>query len=190
MYDNTQMKIIEATMNLVMEKGYAGMTTKDIASLAGVNECTIFRKFKGKKDIILEAMTLPEWNPQLKESDFDYTGEVEKDLVSFAHVYLKKVTPHMVKVSLGLRSPELYEDTKDGIMEIPNTMMQVLLKYFKEMYVNGKISCQDAKGMAMQFLSMIFGYVFFQASFGEKLSDIMEQEYVENSVHRFLKGIC
>lgn len=58
MLDKTQLKIIQATMDLVMEKGYSSTTTKDIANRANVNECTIFRKFKGKKDIVLSAMEL------------------------------------------------------------------------------------------------------------------------------------
>ena len=37
MYDETQKKIIDATMKLVMEKGYTLATTKDIAKAAGVN---------------------------------------------------------------------------------------------------------------------------------------------------------
>ena len=56
MYDETQKKIIDATMKLVMEKGYTLATTKDIAKAAGVNECTIFRKFDGKKNIVLAAI--------------------------------------------------------------------------------------------------------------------------------------
>ncbi len=28
MYDETQLKIIEATMNLIIDKGYSGATTK------------------------------------------------------------------------------------------------------------------------------------------------------------------
>ena len=44
--DKTRQKIIDATMNLIMEKGYASMTTKDIAKYARVNESTLFRKFK------------------------------------------------------------------------------------------------------------------------------------------------
>ena len=35
--DKTRQKIIDATMNLIMEKGYASMTTKDIAKYARVN---------------------------------------------------------------------------------------------------------------------------------------------------------
>ena len=67
MFDETQIKIIDATMTIIVEKGYSGTTTKNIAKLAGVNECTIFRKFDGKKEIILAAMSLPKWNPVASE---------------------------------------------------------------------------------------------------------------------------
>ena len=66
MFDETQNKILNSTMMLIMEKGYTATTTKDIAKKAGINECTIFRKFKGKKEIVAAAMSLPEWNPNLK----------------------------------------------------------------------------------------------------------------------------
>ncbi|WP_368490572.1 TetR/AcrR family transcriptional regulator [Clostridium sp. BJN0013] len=61
--DKTKQKIMNATMSLVKDKGYVATTTKDIASLAQVNECTIFRKFKTKKDIILCAMKEKEYYP-------------------------------------------------------------------------------------------------------------------------------
>lgn len=67
--DKTRQKIIDATMNLIMEKGYASMTTKDIAKYARVNESTLFRKFKNKKDIVLCAME-ENWHPHLSYDDF------------------------------------------------------------------------------------------------------------------------
>ena len=54
--DETSQKIIDATMALVRDKGYVVTTTKDIAKLAEVNECTLFRKFKSKKDIVLSGV--------------------------------------------------------------------------------------------------------------------------------------
>ena len=59
MFDEMQNRIIDAAMELIMEKGYSAATTRDIAKKAGINECTIFRKFKGKKEIVLSAMELP-----------------------------------------------------------------------------------------------------------------------------------
>lgn len=189
MYDETQKKILNATMLLIMENGYTATTTKDIAKKAGVNECTIFRKFKGKKEIIEAAMTLPEWNPCLKESDFKYTGDLIDDLCSFAEVYLKKVTPKMVKISLGLRSPDLYEITRDGIREIPDTFKKVLVQYFTQMRKQDKIQTEDIESLAVAFLAMNFGFVFFKASFGEELTELQSKEYIESSVRHFVNGI-
>ena len=190
MFDETQMKILNSTMMLIMEKGYTATTTKDIAKKAGINECTICRKFKSKKEIIVAAMLLPEWNPCLKESDFKYTGELVEDLCSFAEVYSKKVTPKMVKISLGLRSPDLYEITKDGIREIPDTFKKVLVIYFTEMQKQNKIHTDDIESLAVAFLAINFGYVFFKASFGDELTELQTKEYIESSVRHFVNGIC
>lgn len=190
MYDETQNKIMNSTMELIMEKGYTATTTKDIAKKAGVNECTLFRKFNGKKEIVKSAMKLPQWNPCLKESDFEYTGDLIKDLCSFAQVYSSKVTPEMVKISLGLRSPDLYDITKDGIREIPDTFKKVLVEYFTEMKNQGKIQTDDTESLAIAFLAINFGYVFFKASFGDELTELCSKEYIESSVHHFVNGIC
>ena len=189
MLDDTHKKIIQATMTLIMEKGYLATTTKDIAKRAGVNECTIFRKFANKKEIIVNAMTLPEWHPCLREEDFVSTGELVKDLCSFAKVYSQKVTPKMVKISLGLRSPDLYEITKDGIREIPDTFKRVLVTYFTEMRKQKKINTDEIESLAIAFLSMNFGFVFFKASFGDELTELQTEEYIESSVRHFVKGI-
>ncbi|MBE5927724.1 MAG: TetR/AcrR family transcriptional regulator [Lachnospiraceae bacterium] len=189
MFDETQNKILNATMSLVMEKGYTATTTKDIAKRAEVNECTIFRKFKGKKEIIIAAMTLPEWNPCLREEDFTYTGELISDLCSFSEVYLKKVTPKMVKISLGLRSPDLYELTKDGIMEIPDTFKRVLVSYFTKMRELNKLQTDDIESLAVAFLAINFGFVFFKASFGDELTKLQIKEYIDSSVRHFVNGI-
>ena len=68
--DKTSEKIIDATMELILECGYAAATTKDIAVRAGVNECTIFRKFGEKKEIVVEGMKLPRWHPNIKKDTF------------------------------------------------------------------------------------------------------------------------
>ncbi|MDD6211669.1 MAG: TetR/AcrR family transcriptional regulator [Clostridiales bacterium] len=188
MYDETQCKIINAAMNLIMEKGYSSTTTKDIARKAGINECTIFRKFKGKKDIVLSAMEMPEWNPSLQESDFHVIGDVRKDLLSFSSTYMGKVTPQMVKVSIGLRTPELYNETAPGIMKVPEVFKRVLKDYFLSMKAREEIE-GDAEELAIQFLSMNFGFVFLKASFGSGLTEIAYEDYIEKSVDVFLHGI-
>ena len=190
MYDETQLKIIDATMTLILEKGYSRATTKNIAKLAGVNESTIFRRFDGKKEIVIAAMELSKWNPGLSDSDFSYEGNLEKDLISFSRTYMNKVTPQMVKVSIGLRSAELKEAALPGIMKTPAVFKKVLVDYFTEMIENGKMPDCNVESIALQFIAMNFGFVFLDASFGDKLIGISKEEYIRNSIKVFVSGIC
>lgn len=190
MYDETQLKIMDATMTLIIDKGYSGATTKEIAKLAGVNECTIFRRFAGKKEIVTAAMELPKWNPGLSESDFIYHGELEEDLLVFSEMYMKKVTPQMVKVSIGLRAVELQGAALPGIMKVPMVFKKVLLDYFSEMIAAGKMRDCDVESLAVQFIAMNFGFVFLDASFGNKLVCSSKEEYIRNSIRNLVSGIC
>lgn len=190
MYDETQLKIMDATMTLIIDKGYSGATTKEIAKLAGVNECTIFRRFAGKKEIVTAAMELPKWNPGLSESDFIYHGELEEDLLAFSEMYMKKVTPQMVKVSIGLRAAELQGAALPGIMKVPMVFKKVLLDYFSEMIAAGKMRDCDVESLAVQFIAMNFGFIFLDASFGDKLVCSSKEEYIRNSIRNLVSGIC
>ena len=189
MYDETQLKIMDATMTLIIDKGYSGATTKEIAKLAGVNECTIFRRFGEKKEIVLAAMELAKWNPGLSESDFTYNGDLEEDLLSFSGIYMSKVTPQMVKVSIGLRAAELQGEALPGIMRVPMVFKNVLLRYFTEMIEYGKINDYDVESLAAQFISMNFGFVFLDASFGDKLFGVSKEKYIRDSIKVFVAGI-
>ena len=189
MYDETQLKIIDATMTLIIDKGYSGATTKEIAKLAGVNESTIFRRFEGKKEIVIAAMDLPQWNPGLSESDFTYQGDLEEDLTFFSEIYMRKVTPQMVKVSIGLRSAELQGAALPGIMKVPMVFKNVLINYFTQMIADGKMCDCNVESISLQFLAMNFGFVFLDASFGNKLIGVSKAEYIRNSVRIFVEGI-
>ncbi len=68
--DGTSQKIIDATMSLIRDKGYVATTTKDIARLAGVNECTLFRKFESKKDIVLQGVAQEKWRANITPEIF------------------------------------------------------------------------------------------------------------------------
>ena len=64
------------------------------------------------------------------------------------------------------------------------------MQYFHEMYQAVNIRKGDCESLAMMFLSMNFGFVFLNASFGEKLTKLDKDEYIRNSIQVFLQGIC
>lgn len=54
--------------------------------------------------------------------------------------------------------------------------------------MKNELVCTDYESMAMMFLSVNFGFVFLDASFGKRLTQL-ESEYIKNSVRIFLNGI-
>lgn len=51
----TEVRIVEAAVQLFSRQGYKGTSTREIAGLAGVNEATLFRYFARKTDLFWAA---------------------------------------------------------------------------------------------------------------------------------------
>lgn len=188
--DETSQKIIDATMSLIRDKGYVATTTKDIARMAGVNECTLFRKFESKKDIVLQGVAQEKWRADVTPDIFQKVQwELKPDLEMFMNAYMDRITPDFVKLSIGLRAPQLYEETSPLIMKVPQVFVSSLTAYFEKMNEMGKIGDFNFESLAMTVFSSTFGYTFLRASFHENLAKTDREEFIQNSVKIFTEGI-
>ncbi|MEW4412619.1 TetR/AcrR family transcriptional regulator [Clostridium sp. AN503] len=189
--DDTSQRIIDATMSLIRDKGYVATTTKDIANLAKVNECTLFRKFKNKKDIVLNGIAQEKWRANVTPEIFqDLRYELRPDLEMFMRAYMERITPDFVNLSIGLRAPQLYEETAPLIMQIPQAFLSSLAEYFNQMEAKGKLPHHDFENLAMMFFSATFGYTFLKASFRQELTPVEQEDFIKNSVGIFINGIA
>lgn len=188
--DDTSQKIIDAAMALIRDKGYVATTTKEIAKAAGVNECTLFRKFKNKKDIVLQGAGQAQWRANVTPEIFDCVKwDLEADLEMFLRAYMDRVTPDFVNLSIGLRAPQLYEETASLIMKVPQAFLVSFTEYLNKMCEMGKIPEADFDAVAMTVFSSAFGYTFLSASFGKKLSGVEKETYIKNSVQMYFRSI-
>lgn len=188
--DETSQKIIDAAMALVRDKGYVATTTKEIAKAAGVNECTLFRKFESKKDIVLQGANQAGWRANIEPEIFEKAvWDLQADLEMFMRAYMDRMTPDFVNLSIGLRAPQLYEETKQLIMKVPQAFLVSFTDYLHQMCALGKIPKRDFKALALSVFSAAFGYTFLNASFGKELTDVEKDEYIKESVQMFVKGI-
>jgi len=188
--DETSQKIIDAAMTLVRDKGYVATTTKEIARIAGVNECTLFRKFESKKDIVLQGANQTGWRANVTPEIFEnVTWDLRKDLEMFMRAYIDRMTPDFVNLSIGLRAPQLYEETKELIMKVPQAFLSTFTDYLNKMCAMGKIPEKDFEALALTVFSATFGYTFLNASFGKELTEIEKDRYINESVQMFVKGI-
>lgn len=188
--DETSQKIVDAAMALIRDKGYVATTTKEIAKEAGVNECTLFRKFKSKKDIVLQGVNQVQWRADVAPEIFENVQwNLQADLEMFMRAYMDRMTPDFVNLSIGLRAPQLYEETSSLIMKVPQAFLSAFTEYLKKMHERGEIPELDFDVFAINFFSATFGYTFLQASFGDELTKVRKEEYVRNNVQIFVKGL-
>ena len=82
----TDAQIYKAALQTVIEKGYTGATTKQIALAADINEVTLFRKYGTKAELVKQAI-----NNMVEQMDFQftarYTGDVAADLQRIVEMY-------------------------------------------------------------------------------------------------------
>lgn len=188
--DETSQKIIDATMNLIRDKGYVAMTTRDIAKAANVNECTLFRKFENKKDIVIKGVEQEKWRGNVTAEAFqNVVWELKPDLEMFMNEYMKRMSKDFVNLSIGLRAPQIYEETAPLIMKIPQAFLSSLVDYFYKMEEKGKLPHLNFDCLAMSIFSSTFGYTFLKSSFDDELSAVEQAEYIENTVKIFCNGI-
>ena len=72
-----RMAVLAATLDLLSQRGYEAMTTKDIAAQAGVNEVTLFRRWGTKAAIVAEALQ----NYSATETPTPDTGSLRTDML-------------------------------------------------------------------------------------------------------------
>lgn len=177
-------------MVLIRDKGYVATTTKDIARLAGVNECTLFRKFKNKKDIVLSGVSQEKWRADMSPAVFqNVKWELQPDLEMFMNEYMHRITPDFVNLSIGLRAPQLYDETAPMVMKVPQSFMVALIDYFEKMEEKGKIGHIDFECLALTIFTSTFGYTFLNASFNQNLAKVTRENFIKASVELFVKGI-
>lgn len=112
-------QILDAALEVIIERGYAGATTKEIALKAGINEVTLFRRF-GSKAKLLEAIVEQEAEG-FDAAGIEYSGDIELDLARIVIFYqaLMQSRGRVIAVLLNEvpRQPELL-----NLMQTPLTI--------------------------------------------------------------------
>ncbi len=127
-------QIYRAAMQTVIERGYSGATTKQIAEAADISEVTLFRKYGNKAELIKQAIAYV-------AEQIDYqtaarcTGDVSADLLRVAQMYQDSVERngqfyYTILMEIP-RRPEL-ADVIDTPMSMFGHVGQLLARYQAE----------------------------------------------------------
>ncbi|MER3444162.1 MAG: TetR family transcriptional regulator [Meiothermus sp.] len=117
----TRASILQAGLELLVERGYKGATTRAIAERAGLTEVTLFRHFESKEALLKAAVA--QFSPPLAEVVPPDSGDLETDLLELGQNYLDLIQRQggliLRLVPELLRHPELVgEGPPPGVMQV------------------------------------------------------------------------
>lgn len=126
-------EVFQAVLNLLVERGYDGTTTNDMAAAANMHEATLFRKFGSKVDLIERAIKQQLSTTPL--SQVSYTGDLRADLLAILEAYIATVEKYGEIMPMLLmeipRHPELSNTLRAPMANIEG-LMRIVARYQDE----------------------------------------------------------
>ncbi|WP_338125186.1 TetR/AcrR family transcriptional regulator [Paenibacillus dendritiformis] len=186
---DTKERIIEAAMTLLKEKGYRGASTKAIASVAGVNEITLFRHFGNKRNIFTAVMEkfsyLPSFEKMFKE---DVMWDLQADLRMFALNYLDYFRNNGDIITIAYKELGMFPELDRQVALTPVKLTGLLVDYFETMKQKGRIRDCPSEAYAMMLVSMNFGFLYHRLVHGD-ISGVSEEDFIEDTIAIIADGL-
>ena len=147
----SQEQIFSAVIELLIKKGYAGTTTKEIAQLASINEVTLFRKYGNKAQLIIKAMESQGIHKTL-EDKIKFSGNIDEDIFAIVTGYVVMVQEHGELFPIILSEMARYHELRDALRAPVSLMTKIgeLLARYQEM---GILKKEDP----MSFVTRLLG---------------------------------
>ena len=113
-------EILDATLEVLAETGYDGMTIDMVAARAKAGKATVYRRWASKSELVIDAVAC------MKGADIDFaalpdTGTLRGDLVAMIKPHsiedgAKKLQVMAGLVSMLSRHPELADTVRDAVI--------------------------------------------------------------------------
>ena len=190
-FNSTDIKIIEATFGILQEEGFTKATTKKIASEAGVNEVTIFRKFQNKNNLveITKEYYLERFLESLEEIfDFDEDDEIEGYLHSNFVGLLNLPEDQTSIIKVAMEEVRDVPERKHLISRITGTAIDKLELFFQSQIEKGKIRAVNARVLAGMCFSITFQSVILWNVYDMQPS-VETDKYAKNFLDILYNGI-
>lgn len=190
--DRTRAKLIEATLSVVAEVGYARASTRAIAEAAGVSEGTIYRHFPDKASLFFAAALAPnaavlEWVGRLPA--LAGTRTVEENLAE-ALTKLAELQERVLPLEVAIQAdPELAAQRRASFKDddqLPGAGPEAIGAYLTAERRLGRIrSHVDPEEAAVLLLATLFGLAMTAEASGRRV----QPDRIRSAVAALVDGI-
>nr|WP_244996322.1 TetR/AcrR family transcriptional regulator [Paenibacillus woosongensis] len=181
-------KLMLAAIDLMAEKGYKGVSTKEIAAAAGVSEMTLFRNFGSKLNLLEEAVDRYHYSIEMEKLFKEHIKwDLKADLYTICRMY-HEIMQHNRKLFLIVLGDNELVGIREKAERHPRKLLELLTDYFNEMQRKNKMISTDAETQAITFMWMNYG-AFMSQLFGASITKVTQQNFMDSSIGLFVKAL-
>lgn len=186
---STRDKILNAAIDLFSQNGFKGVTTKQIAAAASVNEVTLFRQFGSKQKIFEEVMEAFYFESEFKKVfEEEIVWDLEQDLACISKIYYEHMKKNKKLILTGIKESIGSNTTEYPHEKFPKKIKEVLIEYFEEMQRRGKMIKESSELQAITFLFTNFGGSMNYELLEVNITEVTLEKFIKNSVNIFVKA--
>jgi|SRR5580658_10439213 AcrR family transcriptional regulator len=155
----TEERILVAAAGLFSKLGYNGVSTRDIASAAEVNEVTVYRHYPRKRDLYLAVLTKEMGRVSLRGdllTKIAHAPDASKALAVTFEVIATTVQRNPALLRLILYSSlELKPELDELLRQYLGEFVEVLARYLEPWIVRGELHCTNAKALIFALIAIV-----------------------------------
>ena len=187
---DARQRLLDAAQELFCRRGFDGVSTREMAARAGVNEVTLFRLFGTKEKVLYAVMDREaDIRSKIMLEWLEPTGDVVADLGRFGRYMLQNMRLKAPIMKLGMtevsRKPQLWR----RISPAPEAALELLSRYFERAAKKGLIRKVDPRLAATVFFSFFFRSMVMETFLGRDMLMVMDDEAIDGFCRLFVEGL-
>lgn len=152
-------RILSTAAALFAQFGYNGVSTREIASSAEVNEVTIYRHFPRKRDLYVAVLSAELQRIHLRGELLTRLAEARTGRIALATTFDLISTalaqqPQLLRL-LGFSVLELSEDLDPLLRRHLGELVEVVARYLQPWIDNGELRSANAKTLVLTLIAII-----------------------------------
>jgi AcrR family transcriptional regulator len=156
---STEERILTKAAALFAQFGYNGVSTREIATSAEVNEVTIYRRYPRKRDLYAAVLSAELQRVHLRGELLTRLAEADNGRTALACTFeLISTTllqqPQLIRL-LGYSALELSVDIDPLLRKHLGELVEVVARYLEPWVQRGELRCANAKTLVLTLCAII-----------------------------------
>ncbi len=186
----TSDKILLAAIDLMAEKGYKGVSTKEIAAAAGFSEMTLFRHFGSKQNLLEAAVDRFYYAAEMKKLFSEkMVWDLHTDLLLISKTYHEIMNRNRKMILIIQMEGHNLPGLKERVQKHPRQLKEMLTDYFTKMQEKGKMIPTNSEAQAVAFMWMNHGAFLSGLRYDDPFTSVTMEEFMASSVQLFTRGL-